>query len=261
MTGRWVDVAEAARKLGLSTDAVRKRIARGSLESDRPDGSVLVWLDDGGTETGHEAQADGGPLVESLRDQVAYLREIVATRDEEIRRRDVIISQLTDRIPAIEAPSEPRESPTEATEQPGGEQRAAGTARKPTVEHRDPGGGGCSAVARYSTSAWPLRTCLALLGEKQPVFRADGFWKLRHGNSRWLKLRLLQVPYASPTGIAALPTAPAQQSVASFVFHRVGRIPPRCDPCRPALPAAMNKTTGRMAAKISVCIPYGTPST
>jgi hypothetical protein len=42
MAGRWVDVGEAARKLGISTDAVRKRIARGSLESDRPNGNVLV---------------------------------------------------------------------------------------------------------------------------------------------------------------------------------------------------------------------------
>jgi len=47
--------------------------------------------------------------VESLRDQVAYLREIVATRDEEIRRRDVIISQLTSRIPEIEAPPDQRQ--------------------------------------------------------------------------------------------------------------------------------------------------------
>jgi hypothetical protein len=104
MAGRWVDVAVAARELGISTDAVRKQIARGSLESDRPNGSVLVWLDDGGSEAGHEAQVGGGPLVESLRDQVAYLREILATREEEIRRRDVIISQLTQRIPEIEAP-------------------------------------------------------------------------------------------------------------------------------------------------------------
>jgi DNA-directed RNA polymerase specialized sigma24 family protein len=42
MAGRWVDVGEAARKLGISTDAVRKRIARGSLESDKPNGNVLV---------------------------------------------------------------------------------------------------------------------------------------------------------------------------------------------------------------------------
>jgi hypothetical protein len=33
MAGRWVDVGETARELGISTDAVRKRIARGSLEN------------------------------------------------------------------------------------------------------------------------------------------------------------------------------------------------------------------------------------
>jgi hypothetical protein len=33
MAGRWVDVTEASRELGISTDAVRKRIARGSLEN------------------------------------------------------------------------------------------------------------------------------------------------------------------------------------------------------------------------------------
>ena len=63
MAGRWGDVGEAARELGISTDAVRKRIARGSLESSREDGHVLVWLDDGGTEAGREAQVDGGDLV------------------------------------------------------------------------------------------------------------------------------------------------------------------------------------------------------
>ena len=44
MAGRWVDVGEAARELGISSDAVRKRIARGSLDSSREDGAVLVWL-------------------------------------------------------------------------------------------------------------------------------------------------------------------------------------------------------------------------
>jgi hypothetical protein len=121
MAGRWVDVGEAARELGISTDAVRKRIARGSLESDRPNGNVLVWLDVGGTEAGREAHVDGGPLVESLSEQVAYLREMIATRDEEIRRRDVIISQLTSRIPEIEPP---REHTASSQVPPGGPESA-----------------------------------------------------------------------------------------------------------------------------------------
>jgi hypothetical protein len=49
MAGRWVDVGEASRELGISSDAVRKRIARGSLESSKRDGNVLVRLDEGGT--------------------------------------------------------------------------------------------------------------------------------------------------------------------------------------------------------------------
>jgi len=75
MAGRWVVVGEAAQELNISTDAVRKRIARGSLRSDRPDGNVPVWLDDDGTETEREVQVDGEALVEVLSDQVAYLKE------------------------------------------------------------------------------------------------------------------------------------------------------------------------------------------
>jgi hypothetical protein len=127
MAGRWVDVGEAARELGISTDAVRKRIARGSLESDRPNGSVLVWLDHGGTEAGREAQVEGGELVDVLREQVAYLRSQLDVRADEIQRRDVIISQLTqatsnltDRLRELEAPVQqpmPPESREEAAQE------------------------------------------------------------------------------------------------------------------------------------------------
>jgi hypothetical protein len=34
---------------------------------------------------------------------VSYLEDIIPTKDEEIRRRDVIISQLSQRIPKLEA--------------------------------------------------------------------------------------------------------------------------------------------------------------
>ncbi len=62
-------------------------------------------------------------LVDTLHDQVAYLRGVIETRDreleartEELRRKDHIIAALTERIPELEpaASPEPRQSPTEA---------------------------------------------------------------------------------------------------------------------------------------------------
>jgi hypothetical protein len=106
MAGRWLDVGEAAQELGISTDAVRKRIARGSLRSDRENGSVRVWLDDGGTEAGREGQVDGEALVEVLRDQVEYLR---AQLDAERRANDEnrrLLAGLIERVPALEAPTD-----------------------------------------------------------------------------------------------------------------------------------------------------------
>ena len=123
MAGRWVDVGEASREMGISSDAVRKRIARGSLRSERQDGSVLVWLDEGWTEAGREAQVDGGPLVEDLREQVHYLRSILNEEREARRRADMIIAQLTQanaalaaKVPELEVPQEPPSEPPESSE-------------------------------------------------------------------------------------------------------------------------------------------------
>ncbi len=146
MAGRWVDVGEAAHELGISTDAVRKRIARGSLESDRPNGHVRVWLDYSGTKTGREAQGEGDEaLVQSLQDQVSYLREQLDIRTEELREHRRLLAGLIERVPELEAPSpsvakeqpevpEPvdeqqgRGWPSEATDAPGPQE---GTEREP----------------------------------------------------------------------------------------------------------------------------------
>jgi hypothetical protein len=151
MAGRWVDVGEAARELDISTDAVRKRIARGSLRTDRPNGSVRVWLDDGGTEAGREAQLGGGPLIEDLREQVAYLRSILTEERDARRRADMIIAQLTQanaalaaKVPELEAPvqqpsppegreevgQEPAEEPARAEPAPGGTEPAGDSMRR-----------------------------------------------------------------------------------------------------------------------------------
>src|SRR5215210_792271 len=123
-------VPEAAKFLGIGTDAVRKRIARGTISHEKDaDGRVYVYLDTGhdeGHDKGHDDQGPSPELVESLREQIGYLQGVIGTRDEELRtraeelrrrdqdleRRDRIIAALTERIPqALEAPSEARESP------------------------------------------------------------------------------------------------------------------------------------------------------
>jgi hypothetical protein len=127
--GRWLDVNSAAEELGVSTDAVRKRISRGTLRSDRKDGAVRVWLDDGGTEAGREAQVDGGALVEVLREQAEYLREQLAEEREARRRADTIIAQLTQanaalaaRVPELEAPQEASGASETVEGEPEGEE-------------------------------------------------------------------------------------------------------------------------------------------
>jgi hypothetical protein len=127
-------VPEAAKFLGIGTDAVRKRIARGTIPHNKDDdGRVYVYLDTGHDE-GHDAEAKAPELVESLREQIGYLQGVIATRDEELRtradelrrrdqdleRRDRIIAALTERIPqALEPPSEASEAAEVVEEQQG----------------------------------------------------------------------------------------------------------------------------------------------
>jgi hypothetical protein len=130
-------VPEAAKVLGIGTDAVRKRIARDTIPHEKDDdGRVYVYLDTGhdeGHDEGHDAQWPSPELVESLREQIGYLQGVIATRDEELRtraeelrrrdqdleRRDRIIAALTERIPqALEPPSGERESPQTVEQEP-----------------------------------------------------------------------------------------------------------------------------------------------
>jgi hypothetical protein len=82
-------VAEAAEILGISAEAVRGRIRRGTLPVERESGTVYVLLDH---------------LIAELQDRVRSLEEA----NRENRR---IIAALTSRIPAIEAPQEATETP------------------------------------------------------------------------------------------------------------------------------------------------------
>jgi chromosome segregation ATPase len=110
-----VSVEEAATLLGIEKGSVKKRIQRGKLRSEKDtSGTIWVYVDRSETvqdKSAGQSQTARDELVAELRRTNELLREVITTRDEEIRRRDVIISQLTSRIPELEPPPEARESP------------------------------------------------------------------------------------------------------------------------------------------------------
>jgi hypothetical protein len=128
-------VTEAANILGISTEATRQRIKRGTLPTERDEeGNVFVLLkrtiadstrtdangtDDstsGGTHTNanrtDDVTEDKERLIEFLRDQLREEREA----NRENRR---IIAGLVQRVPELESVREPRDAPVPASEHAG----------------------------------------------------------------------------------------------------------------------------------------------
>ena len=106
-----VTVAEAAVRLGVKEQAIRKRIQRGTIAHDKDDdGRVHVYLapEDRATGTGTGVDSGISTLVQSLQDQIAYLRQEAEDWKEEARRKDTIILSLTQRLPELEAPAGPQ---------------------------------------------------------------------------------------------------------------------------------------------------------
>lgn len=154
MAGRWLDATQAAQELGISTDAVRKRIARGSLASERDAaGHVRVWLDFSESDQPEWTDAAGrdnfahapetgqrDELVEQLRSEVDYLRqrlEDAETRDRESRR---LLAAALERIPELESgETQHRTSPTgENVESTGAYEAPV----EPETGHEEPAGSG-----------------------------------------------------------------------------------------------------------------------
>jgi hypothetical protein len=120
-----VPVPEAARILGISPEAVRARIQRGTLPKEKgSDGTVYVWLDaDQMRSYGNRTEdattnqsSDQTQLVDSLEEQISFLRTELVTRNEELRRKDHIIAALTERIPELPAPASSSQEATGAAE-------------------------------------------------------------------------------------------------------------------------------------------------
>ncbi len=111
-------VAQAAQALGISAEAVRQRVRRGKLPTEKSeDGTVFVLVDAERTRT--DTQGTGGGTTDKVfieaylahaLSEIRFLREELATRNEELRRKDHIIAAFAERIPELEAPPEARES-------------------------------------------------------------------------------------------------------------------------------------------------------
>jgi hypothetical protein len=112
-------MADAAQVLGISKEAVRKRVTRGTLPSDvGEDGRRYVYLDAGQDAGSASASAVSGDsrdeLIATLKEQLDAERNAHA----ETRRIAYTLAQRVPELEASEAP-EPRESPPTASEESG----------------------------------------------------------------------------------------------------------------------------------------------
>ncbi len=110
---RRTTVSEAAEILGISAEAVRGRIRRGTIPVEREGGTVYVLIE--GTE-GYRTTVDQSRTTDDQPGDrtdllIAELQDRVRSLEEANRENRRIIAALTSRIPAIEAPSDERESP------------------------------------------------------------------------------------------------------------------------------------------------------
>jgi excisionase family DNA binding protein len=111
-----VTVQEAAKRLGVTESAVRKRVERGTIPHDKEDdGRVYVYLDTRDMERDKVQDSSYDMLVRRLENENEFLRR-------ELERKDTILLNMTEAMkalnpPAHEEPSEVRESPETVEEE------------------------------------------------------------------------------------------------------------------------------------------------
>ncbi len=123
MTDTRLTLRQAAAVLGVSESAIRKRVERGTLRSDKgADGRRYVYLDtvadtvaDEGADTSATHERDA--LISELRLHNATLRDQLEAERQAHAEARRIIAGLVERIPpAIEAPRESPEAAEDASE-------------------------------------------------------------------------------------------------------------------------------------------------
>ena len=116
-----VTIQEAARRLGVSEGAVRKRVTRDTLRHDKaPDGRVFVYLDERTTRGVDDVQDTGvhpnsRALISRLEGEVEFLRDQMRRQQEIIAQQAVTMRQLSE-PPESTVVDQEGEEPPESTE-------------------------------------------------------------------------------------------------------------------------------------------------
>jgi hypothetical protein len=132
-------VPEAAEILGITAEAVRQRIRRGTLPSEKDEaGSVFVFLNSRKHQTNRQQHndstqphgdstqphddptTDNTVLYDHMSSEIDYLKSQLDKERESSAELRRIIAALTQRIPELEAPREEREASVTVSEEQGG---------------------------------------------------------------------------------------------------------------------------------------------
>jgi hypothetical protein len=123
-----VAVAQAAEILGVTVEAIRGRIKRGTLDHERHSGRVYVLLEaDQSTnrtrpdidQPTDRLQSDSGALISAKDETIATLRDqLEAERQAHAEARRLLMAALERIPPQLEAPQEASETPETVEEGP-----------------------------------------------------------------------------------------------------------------------------------------------
>ena len=138
MSVERLSVGEAAQALGVTRDAIHKRISRGSIQHEKgADGRFYVYVDTSteGLDSSTYTSIDKSKveslerLIANQEDRISFLERELERRGDEAERLHQIVAGLTrttaelsTRLPELEAPKEAPEATESATQEP---QRAA----------------------------------------------------------------------------------------------------------------------------------------
>jgi hypothetical protein len=131
-----VTIQEAARRLGVSEGAIRKRVTRNTLHHEKaPDGRVYVYLDAGDRQGVDDVQDAGidphsTALISQLEGEVEFLRDQVRRQQEIIAQQALTMRQLS-APQGTEGSSEAAETVEEEPEE----------AQSPAVQYHRPSDG------------------------------------------------------------------------------------------------------------------------